>query len=73
MARNAASAASCNVLPDASERIVFDRFHIVSHMNNAVDIVRRRESRAVGDDRFVGSKHLWLYGVENVPHERVLL
>jgi transposase len=51
-------------------KIVFDRFHIMMHMNNAVDLVRRRENRALreeGDDRLVGSKHMWLYGRENLP------
>jgi transposase len=58
------------MLPQADEKIVFDRFHIVSHMNDAVDIVRRRENRllrAEGDDRLVGSKHMWLYAAENLP------
>lgn len=52
------------------EKIVFDRFHIMMHMNQAVDLVRRRENRALraeGDDTLVGSKHMWLYGRENVP------
>jgi transposase len=52
------------------EKIVFDRFHIMMHMNGAVDPVRRRESRALrgdGDDTLVGSKHMWLYARENVP------
>ena len=58
------------MLPEAKAKIVFDRFHIVSHMNDAVDIVRRRENhalRAEGDDRLVGSKHMWLYAAENLP------
>jgi hypothetical protein len=41
-------------------------------MNDAVDQVRRRENRelrSVGDDRLVGSKHLWLYSAERVPEE----
>jgi transposase len=62
-----------SLLPEADNRIVFDRFHIVAHMNDAVDIVRRRENRAlraVGDERLVGSRHLWLYGAENVPEDR---
>ena len=28
------------LLSDASTKIIFDRFHIVSHMNHAVDVVR---------------------------------
>jgi len=58
------------LLPEPDQQIVFDRFHIVSHMNDAVDFVRRRENRALraeGDDRLVGSKHMWLYAAENLP------
>ncbi len=58
------------MLPAANDKIVFDRFHIVKHINDAVDIVRRRENRALraeGDDRLVGSKHMWLYAAENLP------
>jgi len=61
------------LLPDADTKIVFDRFHMVAHMNHAVDLVRRGENRvlrASGDERLVGSKHLWLYGTENVPEDR---
>jgi transposase len=60
------------LLPQAETKIVFDHFHIVAHMNDAVDQVRRRENRelrSVGDDRLVGSKHLWLYSAERVPEE----
>lgn len=59
---------------DADEKIVFDRFHIVGHMNNALDLVRRKENkvlRADGDDRLVGTKYLWLYGEENLPLDRL--
>lgn len=66
--------AMSSLLPDAQERIVFDRFHIVKHMNHAVDLVRRRENRAIradGDERLVGSKHLWLYATERVPEHRL--
>lgn len=58
------------LMPGAGEKIVFDRFHIVGHMNEAVDLVRRRENRSLrvdGDERLVGSKHWWLYGAENLP------
>jgi transposase len=61
------------VVDNADDKIVFDRFHIVGHMNEALDQVRRRENkvmRAEGDDRLVGSKHLWLYGAENLPADR---
>jgi transposase len=60
------------IVDDADDKIVFDRFHIIGHINDAVDKVRRRENkqlRADGDDRLVGSKHLWLYGEENLPDD----
>jgi transposase len=62
-----------SVVDDADDKIVFDRFHIVGHINDAVDLVRRKENkvlRAEGDDRLVGTKHLWLYGKENLEASR---
>jgi len=59
---------------DADKKIVFDPFHIVQHMNNAVDIVRRQENKQLrvdDDDRLVGTKYLWLYGEENLPTDRL--
>ncbi|MFN9368666.1 MAG: transposase, partial [Planctomycetia bacterium] len=32
-------------VPLASSKIVFDRFHVMQHMTEAVDVVRRRENR----------------------------
>lgn len=43
--------------------IVYDKFHIAKHLGEAVDLVRRgesRELRAVGDERLVGTKYDWL-------------
>ena len=57
-------------VPEADSKIVFDRFHIMSHMGAAVDQVRRREHKALremGDDRLVHSRYLWLYAEENLP------
>lgn len=53
--------------------IVHDKFHVAKHLNEAVDRVRRHENktlRAEGDDRLVGSKHLWLYHPENLDSQR---
>jgi transposase len=50
-------------VPEAESKIVFDKFHIVKHLHDAVDRVRRREHRALqraGDERLTGSKYLWL-------------
>jgi transposase len=44
-------------------KIVFDKFHVVKHLHEAVDRVRRGEHRALkrgGDERLTGSKYLWL-------------
>jgi transposase len=57
-------------LPDAAEKIVFDRFHIMGHVGKGVDTVRKQEHRALraeGDERLTGSKYLWLYSAENLP------
>jgi transposase len=57
-------------LDDADSKIVFDRYHIMSHMGKAVDTVRKAENRrlrAVGDDALVGTKYLFLYSAENLP------
>jgi transposase len=57
-------------VPDPDAKIVHDTFHLIRHLNEAVDQVRRLEHkqlRAKGDDRLVGSRQLWLYGMENVP------
>lgn len=48
-------------LADAEEKLVFDRYHIMSHLGKAVDTVRKQENRALaaeGDKSLAGSKHL---------------
>jgi len=60
-------------VPLAGEKIVFDRFHIVKQLNDAVDRVRRQENKALrreGDDTLARTRHLWLYGREHVPAKR---
>lgn len=50
-------------LPHADDVIVFDKFHILGHLGDAVDRVRRaehRELRAESDDRLARTKYLWL-------------
>jgi transposase len=57
-------------VPDGRSKIVFDRYHVMLHMNKAVDQVRKSEHRqlhARGDDTLKGTKYLWLYAEENVP------
>ncbi|NDA64515.1 MAG: ISL3 family transposase [Chitinophagia bacterium] len=53
-----------------SKKIVIDRFHVMKHLNQAVDIVRKQENRELekkGDNTLKGSKYLWLYSKENIP------
>lgn len=55
-------------LPQAD--IVFDRFHIMRHLVDAVDKVRRREHRALqaeGLETLKSSRRWWLYNRENLP------
>jgi transposase len=59
-------------VPGATDKIVFDRFHIMQHVGRALDTVRKQEHRAlsaVGDDTLAKSKYLWLYSRENVPEK----
>jgi len=52
-------------LPNGSEKIVFDKFHVAKHLSEGVDKVRRQENKQLhkaGDDRLVGTKYDWLKG-----------
>jgi transposase len=57
-------------VPGAQDKIVFDRFHIMQHMNAAVDAVRKQEHKellAQEDDTLKGTLHVWRYARENLP------
>jgi len=57
-------------VPGAASKIVHDPFHLVKHMNEAVNEVRRQEQvqlAKAGDETLRGSRQLWLYGFENLP------
>jgi transposase len=59
-------------LPQAEDKIVFDRYHLMTHMGKAVDEVRKKEHRVlkqVGNETLTGSKYLWLYAQENLPEK----
>lgn len=50
-------------VPEADGKIVFDRFHVMGHVLEALDQVRRKEQRILkqgGDRRLTGTKFLWL-------------
>jgi transposase len=60
-------------VPDAAAKIVFDKYHAVRTVTEAVDQVRRQEHKtlqAQDDRRLTGTKHLWLWNAENVPEWR---
>ena len=55
-------------VPNAEEKICFDRFHVAKLLGDAVDQVRRaenRELRATGDDSLKGSRYALLRGERN--------
>lgn len=59
-------------VPGAADKIVFDRFHIMQHMNEAVDAVRKQEHKermAQQDDTLKGTLHVWRYARENLPQK----
>lgn len=64
-------------VPDAADKIGFDRYHLMTHIGKAVDTVRKQEHRALqqtGDVTLIGSMYRWLDAGENLPavhHERV--
>jgi transposase len=56
-------------VPGADDKMVFDRFHIMRHVVEAVDKVRKQEHKALlkaGDDTLSKSKYLWLTNPENM-------
>jgi len=58
-----------NNVPGADQKMVFDRFHIMRHVIDAVDKVRKQEHKALmktGDDTLTRSKYLWLTNPENM-------
>ncbi len=64
---------TCRHVPGAEEKIVFDNFHIVKHLHEAVDRVRRVEQRAlkgVADDRLTGTKYLWLMRPQDMSRQQ---
>lgn len=60
-------------IPEADKKVVYDRYHIVSMLNRAVDQVRRQETKEMkkdGDESLKGSRYLWLYAKENLPEKQ---
>lgn len=65
-------AALCNTVPEAEEKIAFDRFHVAKHIGDAVNKVRSDEHRAFcaeGESPLVRSKYLWLRRAESLDSD----
>ena len=56
-------------VPDAEDKIAFDKFHVIKLFTDGVDRVRRAENKALmadGDRTLVGSKYVWLMNPANM-------
>lgn len=63
-------AATKAFVPDAERKIVFDRFHVMRYVVDAVDKVRKEENDMLqkqGISILKGTKYFWLYSKENIP------
>ena len=59
-------------IPDASSKIVFDRFHVMKHVNEAVDKTRKDENKKLKDNGIIdlnGTRYMWLYSSDNLPEK----
>jgi transposase len=66
-------AATHAFVPQAEDKIVFDRFHVTRQVTDAVDRVRRQEHKVLkgqGEEWLKGTRYLWLTNEENVPEWR---
>jgi transposase len=65
--------ATLECLPDAQNKIAFDKFHVAKYLGDAVDKVRRQEHKALmseGVEDLKGSKFDWLYNPANMPRQQ---
>jgi transposase len=66
-------AATKNFVPDSESKIVFDRFHVIRYVTDALDKVRRQEHKQLmkkGEEWLKGTKYLWLMNEERIPDWR---
>lgn len=66
-------AATKAFIPQAKNKIVFDRFHVMKQVTEAVDKVRKEEHKQLkeqGIEVLKGTKYLFLWSEENVPEWR---
>ena len=60
-------------VPDADNKIAFDKFHVAKYLGDGVDKVRRQEHRQLqrqGDRTLTGSKYQWLRNPHNMSREQ---
>ncbi len=60
-------------VPEARERIAFDKFHVAQYLGNAVNKVRIEEHKALmstGSDLLKGTRFDWLTNPENMSDEK---
>ena len=60
-------------VPEADKKIVFDRFHVMRQVLDAVDKVRKNEHKQLwerGEDILKGTKYLRLWNENNIPDWR---
>lgn len=65
--------ATHDAVPNAEQKIAFDKFHVAQHLGDAVDRVRRAETKELrvdGDDRLVGTRYDWLTNPETMSERR---
>jgi transposase len=65
-------AATRKAIPGAEDKIVYDRFHVMRYVVQAVDDVRRQEHRELmkdGCDILKGTRWLWVTNTENLEEE----
>jgi transposase len=59
-------------LPEGEKKIVFDRFHIMQNLNQALDQVRRKENFELSrkqDQTLAKTRQMWLWSQENLPEK----
>ncbi len=59
-------------IPEAEDKIIYDRFHVMKCVGEALDTIRKQEHRelsTLGNDILKGTKYDWLRSRENVPRK----
>jgi transposase len=60
-------------VPNADAKIAFDKFHVIKQLTHAVDLVRRKEHKALraqGDTTLTRTKYYWLQAPRRMTAER---